>query len=69
MNVPKAATALCEVAAGVLFSTGDGRRLLMGVDWMPNNILVTDELAKINDYLEQCEAIDVESYLGRNLPA
>ena len=65
MSVPKEASALCEVAAGVLFSGAGGKRLLIGVDWMPESIAVLDEAAKIDDYLKSCEAVDLSAYLER----
>lgn len=65
MSVPKEASASCEVAAGVLFSDASGKRLLMGVDWMPLNMVVLDEAAKIDDYLKPCEAVELAAYLER----
>ena len=65
MTVPKEASASCEVAAGVLFSGAGGKRLLMGVDWMPESMVVLDEPAKIDDYLKPCEAVDLSAYLER----
>lgn len=65
MTVPKEASASCEVAAGILFSGAGGKRILIGVDWMPENMIVLDEPAKIDDYLRPCEAIDLSVYLER----
>jgi hypothetical protein len=64
-TVPKEASAACEVAAGVLFSSVGGERLLMGVDWMPENMVILDDRAKIDDYLNPCEAIDLSIYIER----
>lgn len=37
----------------------------MGVDWIPENMLVLDDPEKVDDYLKQCEGIDLPAYLGR----
>ena len=64
-SVPPEASASCAVAAGILFTGASGHRLLMGVDWMPENMLVTDAAAKIDEYLQACEAIDLMAYMDR----
>lgn len=63
MKVPPEASASCEVAVGLLFTSPDGKRLLMGVDWMPLNMVVTEVAAEIDEYLVPCDAIDLSTYL------
>ena len=65
MMVPSEASASCEVAVGLLFTGPDGRRLLMGVDWMPMNMVVTDQSKEIDEYIAPCEAVDLAAYLDR----
>lgn len=60
--VPPSASAFCEVAAGVLFS-GEGRRLLLAVDWMPMNMLVVQDAAEISAFLAECELVSMADYL------
>jgi len=60
--VPPSASAFCEVAAGVLF-TGEGRRLLLAVDWMPMNMLVVQDAAEISAFLADCEMVSMADYL------
>jgi hypothetical protein len=64
-SVPSEATASCEVAAGVLFTSPDGRRLLIGVDWLPMNLVVSETAVEIDAYLEPCDAVDLTAYLGQ----
>lgn len=56
-HVPDEASASCEVAAGLLFTDGSGQRLLIGVDWMPMNLVFTQEADTIDAYLAPCERI------------
>lgn len=65
MSVPPEASACCEVAVGVLFTGENGKRLLMGVDWMPENMVVTEATAKIEEYLKSCETLELAAYLER----
>ena len=65
-SVPSEASASCEVAVGLLFIGNNSQRLLLAVDWMPLNMIVTDNDAEIDEYLAPCEAIDLNAYLGRN---
>lgn len=60
--VPPSASAFCEVAAGVLF-TGEGRKLLLAVDWMPMNMLVLQDAAEISTFLADCELVSMADYL------
>lgn len=62
-RVPSEASAGCEVAAGLLFTGANSNRLLIGVDWMPECIVVTDEAAKIEEYLRPCEKVELTPYL------
>lgn len=64
--VPSEAAAFCEVAAGVLFTGDQGRRALMAVDWMPMDMLVTEDAARIEAYLADCETMSMESYLRQS---
>jgi hypothetical protein len=52
--VPRDAIASAEVDAALLFFGGCGR-LLIGVDWMPLNLIVTQDEHVITDYLRCCE--------------
>ncbi len=63
--VPPEASAFCEVAAGVLFTGADGRRLLLAVDWMPMNMLVLQDATEIDTFISECELIGMEAYLQR----
>ena len=67
--VPAEASACCEVTVGLLFTGSDGGRLLIGVDWMPFNLVVTDQIDLIEEYLTQCVAIDLDTYLRSDLDA
>lgn len=60
--VPPSASASCEVAAGVLF-TGDDRRLLLAVDWLPMNMLILQDAAEISAFLADCELVGMADYL------
>lgn len=62
-SVPAEASASCEVAAGVLFTDPHGRRLLIGVDWLPMNLVISDRAIEIDAYLEACDAVDLTVYL------
>lgn len=63
--VPGEASAFCEVAAGIIFTGDGGRRLLMAVDWMPMQMLVTEDPAQIEEFLKDCALLDMETYLHR----
>jgi hypothetical protein len=63
-EVPPAAAAFCEVAAGILF-TGDRGKLLIAADWMPMNMLVTQDAAEIGAFLADCELVGMADYLHR----
>jgi hypothetical protein len=60
--VPRSASAFCEVAAGVLF-TSEGRSLLLAVDWMPMNMLVSQDAAEIRAFAANCELVSMADYL------
>jgi hypothetical protein len=62
--VPSEASAFCEVAAGVLFTGADNRRLLLAVDWMPMN-MVSEDATEINTFISDCELVSMEAYLQR----
>ena len=64
-EVPPEAWAACDVAVGLLFTDPERRRFLIGVDWMPLNMIVTEDAATIDDYVAACEAIDVAAYVQR----
>lgn len=61
-TVPPSASAFCEVAAGVLF-TGQGRQVLLAVDWMPMNMLVLQDASEISAFLADCELVSMAGYL------
>ena len=63
MAVPVEASASCEVTVGLLFTGPDGGRLLMGVDWTPFGMVVTDQSKAIEEFLAPCETIDLDAYL------
>ena len=63
MAVPPEAAASCVVSVGILFTGAKGERLLIGVDWMPFNMLVTQDATLIGAYLDSCELIDLSTYL------
>lgn len=65
-SVPVEASASCEVAVGLLFTGATGNRLLIGVDWMPERMTITDIAAEIDEYLKPCEAVEFSSYLERD---
>jgi hypothetical protein len=61
-DIPAGANAVCEVAAGLLFTGADGTRLLIAVDWFPFNTLVSDDPAVISAYCASCEEVDIRDY-------
>ena len=67
--VPSDAIAFCEVAVGLLFSSKEGQRLLIGVDWMPLDLTVTEADNKIDEYVESCELTSLENYSARLRPS
>lgn len=62
--VPPDAAAYCEVAAGVLFTSPDDHRLLLAVDWMPMDMIVSQEATEIDTFISECELISMEDYLA-----
>ena len=62
-EVPAEASASCEVAAGLLFTGEAGRRLLIAVDWLPLNLVVTEDAAQIEAFLATCERVEMDDYL------
>lgn len=64
-EVPPEAWAACEVAVGLLFSGSGGKQLLIAVDWMPFDLIVTQDGPVIAEYIEACAAIDVNEYAKR----
>jgi hypothetical protein len=61
-QVPHEASASCVVAVGLLFSGGD-RRLLIAADWMPMDLIVTQEAGKIDEFTAACERIELRHYI------
>lgn len=61
-GVPRNASAFCEVAAGVLF-TSESRSLLLAVDWMPMNMLISQDAAEIRAFVTDCELVSMADYL------
>lgn len=64
-EVPASASTSCEVAVALLFTDDAGKRLLIGADWMPLNMIVTEDARTIDDYLEPCERIPASVYAAR----
>jgi len=64
-HVPPEASAYCEVAVGLLFTYGNSKQLLVGVDWMPFNMIVTDDVHEIDEYLHPCERVPLKDYASR----
>lgn len=62
--VPPNASASCEVAAGILF-TGEKSRLLLAVDWMPMDMLVSQDPVEIDAFLTGCDRVGLADYLVR----
>lgn len=63
-EVPRDASAFCEVAAGVLF-TSEAYSVLLAVDWMPMNMLILQDLPDIQAFIADCELVDMADYLRR----
>lgn len=64
-QVPDDASAFCEVAAGMLFTSGRGEKMLMAVDWMPMQMIVSQDTQQIDAYLADCEQIPLAEYIQR----
>jgi hypothetical protein len=64
-EVPPEAWAACDVAVGLLFSGSGGKRLMVAADWMPFNLIVTQDEPAIVEFIESCATIDVEEYVKR----
>lgn len=64
-EVPPEARATCDVAVGLLFTDPEHRRFLIGVDWLPLNMVVTKDAAAIDEYVAACEAIELATYIQR----
>ena len=45
----------------------DRRRLLLAVDWMPMNMLVSQDATEIDTFISECELIGMEAYLQRDI--
>ena len=64
-HVPPEASAYCEVAVGLLFTDGNNKQLLVGADWMPFNMIVTEDVHEIDEYLRPCERVPLKDYASR----
>ncbi len=64
-QVPSGASASCEVAVGLLFTNRNGGRFLIGVDWMPGDMVVTQVAAEIDDYVSSCDRVSLKEYASR----
>jgi len=64
-QVPPEASAYCETAVALLFTEGNSKRLLVGVDWMPFNMIVTQDVHEIDEYLSSCERVPLKDYASR----
>jgi hypothetical protein len=54
----------CLTASGLLFSSDDGRRLLVVADGMPGMMRVTDQEDVVQSYLRQCVAVPASDYVA-----
>jgi len=54
----------CLTAIGLLFTSHDGRRLLIVADGMPGLMRVTNEEEIVQSYLRQCIAVSASDYLA-----
>jgi hypothetical protein len=61
-EVPRVALSSCEVAVGLMFTGVDQKRLLVCVDWMPFNMVATQEPTVIDDVIEACEFVSLDDY-------
>lgn len=61
-QVPHEASASCVVAVGLLFSGRDGR-LLIAADWMPMDLIVTQEAGKIDEFTAACQRVELRAYM------
>lgn len=67
-QVPPEASASCDVAVALLFTAANNKQLLIGVDWMPFDMVVTEDNHEIDEYISPCERVPLEDYASR-LPA
>lgn len=67
-HIPAEASASCETAVALLFTGTSGARLLIGVDGMPFDIVITKDAREIDEYVGPCERVPVKDYVSR-LPA
>jgi len=68
-HVPERASASCEVAVGLLFSAHDGRQFLMAADWLPMDMVVTQDIKAIDAFASTCERVDLRIYIETTNPA
>lgn len=64
-HVPATASASCEVAVALLFVGDGGKRLLIGADWMPLNMIVTEDAHEIDQYLGPCDRVSASDYVAK----
>ena len=64
-EAPQNASATCEVAAGLLFTGDNGQRLLIGVDWMPFDLVFTRDAVEIDQFISSCETVEIADYARR----
>lgn len=62
---PEVASAACEVAVGIVFTAEDGAQLLIGVDRMPFNTIVTQDAVEIDGFRQCCEIVELAEYVKR----
>jgi hypothetical protein len=63
-QVPKEASASCEVAVGLLFHGQGNERLLLAADWLPMTLMMTQEAGKIDEFVVACQRVDLRAYMG-----
>lgn len=62
-EVPPDAWAARDVAVGLLFTDPEYRRFLIGVDWLPLNMVVTEDAGAIDEYVDACQTIELTRYV------
>lgn len=67
-KIPPEASASCDVAVALLFMGANNKRFLIGVDWMPFDMVVTEDVREIDEYIGPCERVLIKDYVTR-LPA
>lgn len=67
--VPANASAVCRIAAGVVFEGENGERLLIAVDWNPSILVWTSDATRVDQYLADCTLVPLVDYRPRRTKA